>query len=245
MATTNLGLQDAFSDLDTLPDEWLETVATSLEAAEAAARRATTKSVAGSSDVPLTADEAAAGVLVFTGALTGNINVIVPLTPAGRNWLAVNATSGAFTLTVKGVTGTGIAITQGAYRWVRSDATNIVKAGGELLTASGSLVLEDAANIVLNTTTGSKVGTATSQKLGFWNATPVIQPAAAGQAATVMGNADNEIGGLTIGGTYTQAEVVALRDRCEELADDVRALHTLVHALRTALVNAGIIKGAA
>jgi hypothetical protein len=30
----------------------------------------------------------------------------------------------------------------------------------------------------------------------------------------------------------TQAEVQALRDNCEELADDVRALSTLVHALR-------------
>lgn len=245
MATTNLGLQDAFADMDVLDDGWLETVATSLEAAEAASRRATTKSVAGGTDVTLTADEAASAVLVFTGALTGNINVIVPLTPAGRNWLAVNATSGAFTLTVKGATGTGIAITQGSYRAVRSDGTNVVRAGLEVLTASGSLVLEDAANIVLNTTTGSKVGTATSQKLGFWNATPVIQPAAAAQAATVMGNADNEIGGLTIGAGYTQAEVVALRDRCEELADDVRALHTLVHAIRTALVNAGLMKGAA
>jgi hypothetical protein len=29
-----------------------------------------------------------------------------------------------------------------------------------------------------------------------------------------------------------QAEVQALRHRCEELADDVRALSTLVHALR-------------
>ena len=37
-----------------------------------------------------------------------------------------------------------------------------------------------------------------------------------------LGNTDNEIGALTIGGTYTQAEVVALRDKCEELADDVR-----------------------
>jgi len=30
----------------------------------------------------------------------------------------------------------------------------------------------------------------------------------------------------------TQAEVQALRDKCEELADDVRALTALVHALR-------------
>ncbi len=40
-----------------------------------------------------------------------------------------------------------------------------------------------------------------------------------------LGNADNEIGALAIGGTYTQAEVVALRDKAEELADDVRNMH--------------------
>ena len=56
---------------------------------------------------------------------------------------------------------------------------------------------------------------------------------------------DGAIGGLTISDPPTQAELQALRDKCEELADDVRALSTLVHALRTALVNAGLIKGSA
>jgi hypothetical protein len=43
----------------------------------------------------------------------------------------------------------------------------------------------------------------------------------------------------------TQAEVQALRDKCEELADDVVALSTLVHALREALVTVGVAKGGA
>ena len=43
----------------------------------------------------------------------------------------------------------------------------------------------------------------------------------------------------------TQAEVQALRDKAEELADDVRALSTLVHALRGALVAVGVVKGGA
>lgn len=33
-------------------------------------------------------------------------------------------------------------------------------------------------NLVLDTTTGTKLGTATTGKLGFWNATPVVQPTA-------------------------------------------------------------------
>jgi hypothetical protein len=58
-----------------------------------------------------------------------------------------------------------------------------------------------------------------------------------------LGNADGETGGLTVSDPPTQAEVQALRDACEELADDVRALSTLVHALRTALVAEGLVKG--
>jgi hypothetical protein len=54
---------------------------------------------------------------------------------------------------------------------------------------------------------------------------------------------DGETAALTISDPPTQAEVEALRDKCEELADDVRALSTLVHALRTALVIEGLIQG--
>ena len=49
-------------------------------------------------------------------------------------------------------------------------------------TLSGTVTLADAANIVLNTSTGSKIGTAASQKLGFFNATPVLQQATTGTA---------------------------------------------------------------
>jgi hypothetical protein len=44
-------------------------------------------------------------------------------------------------------------------------------------TLSGPTIT-DATNIVLGSTTGTKIGTATTQKLGFFNATPVVQAAA-------------------------------------------------------------------
>jgi len=84
---------------------------------------------------------------------------------------------------------------------------------------------------------------ATGGKIGFCGATPVVQPSGAGQAAVTLGNADGGTGGLTISDPPTQPEVQALRDKCEELADDVRALSTLVHALRGALVAVGVVKG--
>jgi hypothetical protein len=103
--------------------------------------------------------------------------------------------------------------------------------------------LDDGANVVMGTGTGTKIGTAVSQKLGFWGVTPVAQPSGADQAAVTLGNVDGEIAGLTISDPPTQAEVQALRDKCEELADDVRALATLVHALRGAVVAVGCVKG--
>jgi trimeric autotransporter adhesin len=52
-----------------------------------------------------------------------------------------------------------------------------------------AITVSDGGNVVLGTTTGTKIGTATTQKLGFYNATPVVQPAAvanATDAATVI-----------------------------------------------------------
>jgi len=53
---------------------------------------------------------------------------------------------------------------------------------------SGKLQLYDI-NLQVGTATGTKIGTATNEKLGFWNATPVVQPTAvadATDAATVI-----------------------------------------------------------
>jgi hypothetical protein len=47
-----------------------------------------------------------------------------------------------------------------------------------------------------------------------------------------LGNQDGEMGGLTISDPPTQAEVQALRDKCEELADDGKTRSTPVHELR-------------
>jgi hypothetical protein len=45
-----------------------------------------------------------------------------------------------------------------------------------------SITVSDGGNVVLGTTTGTKIGTATTQKLGFYNATPVVQPIAVADA---------------------------------------------------------------
>ncbi len=50
-----------------------------------------------------------------------------------------------------------------------------------------------------------------------------------GSATTT--NANGDIGGLSIGATYSQAEIQALRDKCEILADDLRAIKTALQSI--------------
>lgn len=54
--------------------------------------------------------------------------------------------------------------------------------------AANTVTLSDTTNIVLNATTGTKIGTATSQKLGFFNAAPVVQQGATTDLGTVLSN---------------------------------------------------------
>lgn len=87
-------------------------------------------SVAGAANVTLNANQYSANILEFTGSLTGNINVIVPLT--AKQWTVFNNTTGAFTLTVIGATGTGIAVAQTKRAILYADGTNIVRATADV-----------------------------------------------------------------------------------------------------------------
>lgn len=81
------------------------------------------KSVAGGTDVTLTAAEAANGIINLTGAITANINVIVPNT--ARRWIVKNSTTGNFTITFKTATGSGLTLYRNANHQLFSDGANI------------------------------------------------------------------------------------------------------------------------
>ena len=49
--------------------------------------------------------------------------------------------------------------------------------GGANIQLYSPLVLAEGGNLVFGTSTGAKLGTGTTQKISFWNATPVVQPA--------------------------------------------------------------------
>ena len=101
---------------------------------------------------------------------------------------------------------------------------------------TGNITLADAIDIQVNTTTGTKIGTATSQKLGFWNVTPVIQPASANQASITDSTGGTPGSSLVdVTATPTQAAI----------NNNFATVNVLLLAIRTALVNSGIMKGSA
>ena len=75
-------------------------------------------------DVTLTADQARCEYLYVTGALTGNRSIIVPLSWSG---IIHNATTGAFTLTVKAASGLGVVVTQGTAALLYANGTDVVR----------------------------------------------------------------------------------------------------------------------
>ena len=72
-----------------------------------------------------------------------------------------------------------------------------------------SYTLADASNVILGSTTGNKIGTATTQKLGFWNATPVVQQTTAIVGAAFAANTSGLGDGSATYGGYTGGQIVA------------------------------------
>ena len=133
----------------------------------------TSIAVAGTGNYTLTGSELNRIAYNFTGILTGNRSIIVPAT-VQQYWVS-NATTGAFTLTVKTSAGTGVAVAQGARAILYSDGTNVVDAdtstistpvsiadGGTGATTSGAALIN-----LGGTTTGIAVFTAATQQAAW------------------------------------------------------------------------------
>lgn len=118
------------------------------------------------------------GNLTLASAATGDATIYLGKTTSGFTPLIKSLfSSNAFTLGFGSYY--GIYIAQNNLVWVNAVG------GGEFRVGNG-MTISDAGHIVLGATTGTKIGTATGQKLGFWNATPVVQQVlATGGGATV------------------------------------------------------------
>ena len=66
------------------------------------------KTLSGSASVTLTAEEAANAALLFSGTLTANVTVIVPV--ANNAWTVFNRTTGGYSITLKSASGAGFTL---------------------------------------------------------------------------------------------------------------------------------------
>jgi len=88
----------------------------------------------------------------------------------------------------------------------------LIDDAGFLFTTGSGLTLS-ALNLITDTTTGMKIATATGQKLGFWNAAPIIQPTTAVTGATRVGGGGTNLTDTDTFDGYTVAQIVkALRN---------------------------------
>lgn len=126
--------------------------------------------------------------------------------------LVANATSTANVVTFGGGTSVFNGATQ--IEFATQTAVGIASSNVRfLVNASGQVVFSDGVNLVFNTTTGTKFGTATSQKIGFWNAPPIVQPTTAIAVATFVANTSGIVDNSATFDGYTIGQVVkALRN---------------------------------
>lgn len=124
------------------------------------------------------------GLTVTNGdGVSGNPTLTLDATLAGISAVTTAAdqlvySSGVDTFTTTTFTAAGRALVDDATAAAQRTTLGLGTADTPTF---GGLTIADAGNIVLNATTGTKIGTATGQKLGFYNATPVIQQAGTGE----------------------------------------------------------------
>ena len=98
-------------------------------------------------------------------------------------------------------------------------------------TIEGNLQLLDSRNIIVGETTGSKIGTSTSQKLGFFNAAPVVRRTSGANLTNnvTAGGTNDTIADYTDLATYAN-DAAAIRNNLHQLA---RKLKQVNDGLRT------------
>ncbi len=133
--------------LDPAQNNKAATVNEQLDAIDVAIAGTVSVNVAGSANVTLTTTpdggQAENAIILLTGVLTGNIELIFP--NITRRWHIVNNTTGAYTVTCIGTSGTGVVVTQGAECDIRWDPGSgnmaIASSGGGGMLAKGVAVV--------------------------------------------------------------------------------------------------------
>ena len=163
------------------------------------------------------------GLTVTNGdGVAGNPTLTLDATLAGISAVTTAAdqlvySSGVDTFTTTAFTAAGRALVDDAT--AAAQRTTLGVGTGDSPTFAG-LTISDTGNIVLATGTGTKIGTAAGQKLGFFNAAPVIQQAGTGETV-----------GFTAGGGTTVTDASTFTGNvgatAYRLSDVVKALKNL------------------
>ena len=78
----------------------------------------------------LAANEERNEILEFTGTLTVQRNIVLPL--GAQQWTVFNNTTGGFGLQFIGATGTGVVVAAGMRAIIYADGTNVVRVTADL-----------------------------------------------------------------------------------------------------------------
>ncbi len=93
---------------------------------------------------------------------------------------------------------------------------------------------------IKDTAAGYQLGNHPTQKIGLWGATPVQQPASAGQTAVT-----DSTGGSTSDKILAAVGPTNSADASAAINANLAKLAVLLNAIRSALVDAGLMKGGA
>ena len=105
----------------------------------------------------LTASEASNVIQKYTGALTGNVTIVVP--PTVQVYYIVNATTGAYTLTITTGSGASATLNPGSQATLVCDSVNLfnantILAGSSAISLNNGAVSSPSLNFATETTTG-------------------------------------------------------------------------------------------
>lgn len=173
-----------------------------------------------------------------TDQSTGNLNIISSLgTGAGTPGSIVFQTG----------------LTKSTGTTVHTASTRMTISAGTVTTDASTITFADKLDFVFGTGTGTKIGTASTQLLGFWNATPVDQPAAITSLTDNTGATANDTienvpaasgdgGGLAgVSAAANVATVSSVNTALTAVENDIADLTAKVNTILSRLREPGII----
>ena len=166
------------------------------------------------------ANAAAAGTFTSINVSDGNItnagdincdSISADAAATGLNIIFDGTDTGDNKITLTDNLASALDITESTNSYLKFTTTNT----GEKVVLGKDLDISGDHDLIIGTSTGTKIGTAATQKIGFFNTTPIVQPAgsgsstvaAAGSGATTVKN-DTTFQGTGSGASYTINDIV-------------------------------------